>query len=95
VFLSVTRSGGFAGLTRRWSVSAPPHESATWIALVGRCPWEATASDPPPADGADRFTWTIDADLRGRRHRAVIGEDQARGAWRELLDAVRARGSAG
>jgi len=98
VRVTVARSGGIAGLTRRWSVTAPPHEPAEWVALVQRCPWESS-EDPTGAAsdaqrGADRFTWTIDVDLDGRSHRAVIPETRADGPWRALIDAVRASDSA-
>lgn len=95
--MRVARSGGIAGLTRRWTISAPPREPAEWIGLVERCPWDDadTAANATGArTGGDRFTWTIEADLDGRRYRAVIAEEQARGAWRELIDAIRAQGDA-
>lgn len=98
--VSVARSGGVAGMTRRWEVSAPPHERSPWTELVERCPWdtEGTAgvsAAPVPATapvprGADRFIWTIEARIDGRSHRAIVGEGELQGAWRTLIDAVRA-----
>lgn len=96
--VSVARSGGVAGVTRRWQVSAPPHESAHWIQLVEHCPWDAEgtvahsptpAAAPPTSRGADRFTWTIEARIDGRCHRAIVSEADTQGAWRALIDAVR------
>lgn len=98
--VSVARAGGVAGVTRRWQVSAPPQESAHWIPLVERCPWDAagtagdsaapTSAAPVASRGADRFTWTIEARIDGRSHRAIVSEAEAQGAWRALIDAVRA-----
>ncbi len=91
--VTVARSGGIAGLTRRWWVTAPPREPETWIELVESCPWEAVNAlaigESAAPSGADRFTWTIEADLAGRSHRAVVPESRAHGPWRALIDAVR------
>jgi hypothetical protein len=72
-------------------------ESAHWIPLVERCPWDAARPEPLPrppprcpSRGADRFTWTIEARIDGRSHRAIVSEADAQGAWRALIDAVRA-----
>jgi len=102
VRVSVSRSGGVAGLTRRWSVAAPPQEPAAWTALVESCPWDAAAAADEVTPGSprgadrftDRFTWTIEVDLAGRSHRAVVPETQVQGPWRALIDAVRASDSA-
>ena len=94
VCVRVARSGGVAGLTRRWQVLAPPRDPARWLALVAQCPWEAAAAAADTAaNGADRFTWTIEAELDGGTRRAVVGEEQARGPWRTMIDAVRAEAS--
>ncbi|MBF4561748.1 hypothetical protein ITJ43_06305 [Microbacterium sp. VKM Ac-2870] len=97
--VTVARSGGIAGLTRRWCVTAPPREREMWIELVDSCPWEAVdalaAGVSAAPDGADRFTWTIEADLAGRSHRAVVAESRAHGPWRALIDAVRATDAGG
>ena len=95
--VSMVRSGGVAGFTRRWHLSVPPYESARWKQLVERCPWDAedsgehlpSSAAAPTAQGADRFTWTIEAHVDGRSHRAIVNEADAEGAWRTLIDAVR------
>ena len=100
--VDIARSGGVAGITRRWQVSAPPDESAPWMQLLEHCPWDAEGTAerpatpapigpaaPTAAGGADRFTWTIEARVDGRSHRAVVGEGDTQGAWRALIDAVR------
>lgn len=48
VEIDVARTGGFAGITRRWTAQPPPAEATQWISLIDRCPWEEAA--PPPAD---------------------------------------------
>lgn len=73
-------------------MTAPPQQPDRWLALVTQCPWDA-ADETGSTTGTDRFTWTIEADLDGLTHRAVVGEDQARGPWRALIDAVRAEPS--
>ena len=98
VAVAVTRSGGFAGLTRRWRAEPPPAERPQWIALIDRCPWDA-ASTPPsaespndavPATGADRFVWWIEASYgEDPAREAELPDDAVVGAWRELIDAVR------
>lgn len=41
VEVAVTRSGGFAGITRRWRAEPPPAEASQWRELIGQCPWDA------------------------------------------------------
>lgn len=88
VTVTVVRSGGFAGLTRRWSVQAAEPDAAPWIALVDDCPWDACRADPPAA--VDRFTWSVRAILPAVQHRADLPETEANGPWRTLIDAVQA-----
>jgi len=86
----VERTGGFAGLTRLWSVTAG-HDDATWTALVDACDWgEAGASRAPgePA-GADRFCWTVTARTAAAERSASLAEHEVDGPWRALIDAVR------
>ncbi|MBW9093787.1 hypothetical protein JNB62_08845 [Microbacterium jejuense] len=91
VEVDVARSGGFAGITRRWSAQPAGDEASEWIALIDRCPWdEVGAHDAPRAPVPDGFTWSIrvtwsDADPREAR----LVDDEVVGAWRELVDAVR------
>src|SRR6478609_8648092 len=46
VEVDVARSGGIAGMTRRWSAQPAQDEASEWISLIDRCPWdEAGASE--------------------------------------------------
>lgn len=49
--ITVTRSGGFAGMRRQWSVEPAGPEEDRWRALVEACPW-----DRPETPGADAGT---------------------------------------
>jgi hypothetical protein len=45
VEVDVARTGGIAGITRRWSAQPPEAEASEWMSLIDRCPWsEASAS---------------------------------------------------
>ncbi|WP_159502185.1 protealysin inhibitor emfourin [Microbacterium sp. 18062] len=87
VVVSVVRSGGIAGLRRRWRAAPPEAEAARWVALIDRCPWDASS---PPARGADRYVWSIHARTPDGDCRRELTDAEMRGAWRELVDAVRA-----
>ncbi|KQZ82153.1 hypothetical protein ASD56_14815 [Microbacterium sp. Root166] len=94
----MTRSGGFAGMTRRWSAVPPPAQAPEWMALIAQCPWDAAPAAPgrddaprEPSAGADRFTWWIHVRLGEASEReAELPDQDLVGAWRELVDAVRA-----
>lgn len=104
VTVTVVRSGGFAGIPRRWQVAAPAPEADLWITLVEQCPWDrcppAREDASPKAGEPDRFSWTLHALLadteragaaaRPTEHRATLTETEASGPWRALIDAVRA-----
>ena len=81
--ITVTRSGGFAGLTRVWSVEVSNHsESEQWKALIDRLPWgqnDKTSEEP------DRYSYLVRCD----QNEARISERALTGPWRELLDRVR------
>jgi hypothetical protein len=56
--ITVTRSGGVAGLSPRWTVEAEAEpDVAEWLALVDSCPWDDEKADED--GGADRFVYTI------------------------------------
>ncbi|SKC54339.1 protealysin inhibitor emfourin [Okibacterium fritillariae] len=56
--ITVTRSGGVAGLSPRWTVEAQEEpDVAEWLALVDSCPWDDEDADDDA--GADRFVYTI------------------------------------
>jgi hypothetical protein len=42
VEVDVARSGGIAGITRRWSAQPAGDEASEWISLIDRCPWDET-----------------------------------------------------
>ena len=92
LWVTVVRSGGFAGLVRRWSVEPEPDRAPVWEQLILACPWDhaaaPSAQDAPPA-GADRFQWEVCASRRGDTRRAALPDQQLTGPWRELVDAVR------
>ncbi|WP_239539273.1 hypothetical protein [Microbacterium sp. B35-04] len=53
VEVDVARTGGIAGITRRWSAQPPESEASEWISLIDRCPWsEAPSPVGAEADGA-------------------------------------------
>lgn len=87
VVIAVVRTGGIAGIRRRWRVEAPREEAGEWIALIDSCPW-----DDPPADeaGADRFVWSIRVRTPSERREQDLPDGALDGPWRELVDAVRA-----
>lgn len=93
VAILVARSGGVAGITRRWHVQRPGDEAARWVVLLERCPWEEEPGADPSTKsangGADRFMWRIEARLRQVHHEQVIPDEHLSGPWRDLVDAVR------
>lgn len=96
VEVDVARTGGFAGITRRWTAQAPEDEASDWISLIDRCPWDRAprpgeADDPSGASPMpDRFVWWIRASWTGADPReAELPDEELTGAWRELVDAVR------
>ena len=87
----VVRSGGIAGISRRWSVDEPD-PGDDWIALVEACPWNAVGTDPA---GRDRFVWRIEARLARRRRTASVPDSELTGPWRDLVDRVQREGTDG
>lgn len=75
ITVTVVRSGGFAGLTRTWTLHL---DRAEWQQLLAEQP-----DDSP--DGADRFVYRI----RALRREVVIPESRLDGAWRELIERAR------
>ena len=68
VEVDVARTGGIAGMTRRWTAQPPEDEASEWISLIDRCPWRDAR---PPVGGAvddtddaaaERFTGSSTAD---------------------------------
>lgn len=86
--VTVVRTGGLAGIPRRWRVVPARGDHAHWRDLVARCPWDEPAE---PTAGADRFVWSIRAQCDGEpAHEARVPDSGLHGAWRDLVDAVRA-----
>ena len=83
----VVRSGGFAGLSREWRVRSVDHPEVDWARLVEACPWDAVS---PPDHSRDQFIWRIEAHAPVKRRRATLPDSRVRGAWRSLVDQVKA-----
>ncbi|GAA3933583.1 protealysin inhibitor emfourin [Microbacterium soli] len=86
VVIAVVRTGGMAGLRRRWRAEPAPERTPEWVALIDRCPWD----EPLDADpvGADRYVWSIHVVLRDEQREQVVADAHLQGPWRELVDAV-------
>ncbi|MFS0853231.1 hypothetical protein [Microbacterium sp. 179-I 3D4 NHS] len=90
VVIAVVRSGGIAGVPRRWRVEASADGAADWIDRIDRCPWDAEIESSP---GADRFQWTIRARTPSERREREIPDGALSGPWLDLVEAVRAASS--
>ncbi|MEH3088125.1 MAG: hypothetical protein PGN24_00545 [Microbacterium arborescens] len=86
--IEVERTGGIAGMRRRWRVEPSHREHDAWLGLIALCPWSPDASPAVAPSGADRFHWTIVVDDAGERRVAELAGDPD-GPWRGLVDAVR------
>lgn len=88
VVVTVVRSGGIAGIRRRWEADASADAAPRWIALIDDCPWD---QPPPHGSGADRFMWRISVTWNRARDRSVDLPDEAvTGPWQKLVDEVQA-----
>ena len=89
--VTVTRSGGFAGLSTRWEVriDEQPDEDS-WLVLLRGLPWDAQRREPPQPD---RYIYRIRCEpvpeAKPEPKEAVIPEQSLTGGWRELVDRVR------
>ncbi|TBN56428.1 hypothetical protein EYE40_02885 [Glaciihabitans arcticus] len=84
--ITVRRSGGFAGLTREWTVfvDSSSADSSEWMPLLSRLPWDDRPRlEPTP----DRYVWIV----RVSRRRITLPESRLEGPWRELVERVQAR----
>ncbi len=86
----VSRSGGFAGLTRRAEVDVDAAPDAGWWREAAA---EAVPLPAPPSDDAcspvrDGFTWTI---VLGDQS-AVLPDSAVRGPLREIAERTLAEG---
>jgi hypothetical protein len=85
----VVRSGGFAGISRRWTVDErDPGDD--WIALIEACPWDANAID---LESRDRFVWRIEARMARHHRQASVPDSALTGPWRDLVDRVQQDGA--
>ncbi|MBW4031368.1 MAG: hypothetical protein HIU88_01735 [Acidobacteria bacterium] len=92
----VVRSGGVAGITRRWQVE-PGDDAEEWRELVRACPWDAEDSD---TESRDRFVWRIEVSRSDGQpadpvRSASVPDAQLLGPWRTLVDRVQQCGSHG
>lgn len=87
--VTVTRTGGFAGLTRRWRAAPGTAELPRFEALIQQCPWEAPARETA---GADRYVWLIWARLPAEEREAQLPDSAVEGPWRELIAEVQRHG---
>ena len=90
VAVTVTRTGGIAGMRRTWRAQPDTAESPQWIALIDGCPWDAAdPARPMTPNGADRFMWHVDARCGESAREAALPDPEVQGPWRDLIDAVR------
>ena len=92
VIVTVTRTGGIAGLRRKWRAEAAADDASPWINLIEGCPWDTRQLARFPG-GADRFMWSVDARCGADQRQAELADSDVQGPWRELIDAVREAGS--
>jgi hypothetical protein len=85
IVVTVTRTGGIAGLKKQWSAEPPAADEEHWVALIDDCPWDVTISE---SRGADRYVWRIDARLGDRTREARLPDQAVAGPWRTLVDEV-------
>ena len=88
ITITVSRTGGLAGLSRTWTVTVSDDDSSEprWQSLVDACPWDDWNSDnDASSQQRDRYVYLIVANS----HRAEVAEQQLTGPWRTLLDSVK------
>jgi len=79
ITITITRTGGFAGITRQWTLQMDAEE---WRSLLAS---SAPSPRARPDQSADRFVYRI----RGGRRSLVIPDSRLDGPWRELVDRAR------
>lgn len=79
----MTRSGGFAGLSRQWAVVVDDQQDRdAWQRLIDSLPWD---DRPRTAPQPDRYVYRI----RVSRRQITLPEQKLDGPWRELVERVR------
>lgn len=99
VAVTVTRSGGIAGLRREWTARPEKDDVPRWIALIEGCPWDAAGGEDEVGDddgprgpgqpGGDRFEWRIRASCGPDTRDVRLPDRHLQGPWRTLVDEVR------
>lgn len=90
IVVAVVRSGGLAGLRRRWRAEPDAAQTPHWLALVEQCPWDEPLDvEDDGLPSADRYVWSIQARVHEEQRQQVVPDSRLEGAWRELVDAVR------
>lgn len=88
VVVVIIRTGGIAGMRRRWHVEPPIEEAPRWVALIEQCPWDGPAQEQEHT-GADRYIWSIRAHTPVDQRERDVPDRELAGPWRDLVDAVR------
>src|SRR5690554_2115601 len=82
MIITMTRSGGFDGISRVWSVRIEEQpDEEQWRELIDRLPWGRSNATP---DEPDRYVYRV----RCAPHETVIPERRLDGPWRELVERV-------
>ncbi len=90
--IEISRSGGFAGMTRTWSLEVSPAEAEErWLPLADRAA-EAPGGEEsrPDRDQRDRYVYHI---VIGYQE-VTLPESRLDEPWKELIERAR-RGSTG
>lgn len=90
--VSVTRSGGIAGVTRRWeAVVDDQPDGESLLTLLRTLPWDDLPHDASES-ARDHFSYRIDCEAHEpdfpQPREAVIPDQNLTGAWHELVDRV-------
>ncbi len=86
----VSRSGGFAGLTRRAEMDVDAAPDAGWWrdAAAEAVPLPTPPAGDGPSPGRDGVTWTLELG----EHRAVLPDSVVQGPLREIAERTLAEG---
>jgi len=86
--ITVSRTGGVAGLAPHWSVMVTEEKDVdSWLSLVESCPWDAPA--PGIAGEPDRFVYTIRVLQPDHERDARVPERALDGPWADLVARVK------